>query len=80
MKDIPVGSDIVRFDISFVGDNQNHLIKVSFYDNETDKTKKGDSVSVELYTEKTPSYFNGFYYFPIGENSAEIVGYGYNDS
>ena len=80
VKDIPVGSDIVRFDIPFVGDNQNHLIKVSFYDNETDKTKKGDSVSVELYTAKTPSYFNGFYYFPIGENSAEIVGYRYNDS
>ncbi|MBR4892719.1 MAG: leucine-rich repeat protein, partial [Clostridia bacterium] len=79
VEGITVGSNSLEFEIPFIGDNKNHIIKVSFYDNEADKNSKGTSVSTEFYAELQPNYSNGFYYFPIDDTTAEIVGYEYDD-
>ena len=62
-------------EIPFVPDDKEHLLKIYFWNNANDKNVIGQELSTHFWAENEPIYSNGFYYLPIDENTAKIVGY-----
>ena len=74
-QEIAEGAENATLTLPLNGDNKNHHIKISFYDNLEDKTQVGSVIERDIYAEKECLTYWGFKYYLTDDNKAEIVGY-----
>lgn len=73
--ELTAGTEYIDFEHWFLGDNKPHLVRVSFYDNETDKNEKGTSVSAEFYADKCLYNYNEYDYYMFSKDTVEFAGF-----
>ena len=78
-KNISKDLEELNFDIPFAGDNQTHLLRVSFYDNIDTKKTIGSTLETEFYAERKVYETEGFCYYLTDDGEAELIGYQYSD-
>lgn len=70
--DIPAGSKEIQQDIPFKFDGMWHFVKISFFDNMTDKNELFDFQTSEFFANME---FNSFLYDYIDDDSVKITGF-----
>ena len=78
-KNISKDLEELNFDIPFAGDNQTHLLRVSFYDNIDTKKTIGATLETEFYAERKVYETEGFCYYLTDDGEAELIDYQYSD-
>ena len=73
-KEFSINDSGLNFNIPFIGDDKEYILKVSFYDNLTDKNEQSEVYTSAFTAERTEYISNGFSYMISDDETAMITG------